>query len=86
MNWRLKGLCAFWKCSGAPIGDRNNDNQRSIDLKLMFAIKEVIQDMAGIAKSSSRLLAYGIFISRVIDHLGIDTYDVDKIIVNSREH
>ncbi|KAF1877015.1 hypothetical protein Lal_00033568 [Lupinus albus] len=56
------------------------------DLKFMFAIKEGILVMAGIAKSSSRLHAFGIIISRVIDHLGIDTSDMEKIVVNSRKH
>ncbi|KAF1870736.1 hypothetical protein Lal_00026500 [Lupinus albus] len=42
--------------------------------------------MFGVASSSSRLLAYGIFISRVIDHLGIDMSDVEMMNVNSRQH
>ncbi|KAF1877169.1 hypothetical protein Lal_00015831 [Lupinus albus] len=65
------------------------------DLKLMFPIREgilvnwpsdILKVIDGIAKSSSRLLAYGIFISRVIDHLDIDTSYVEKLAVNSREH
>ncbi|KAF1899665.1 hypothetical protein Lal_00019795 [Lupinus albus] len=65
------------------------------DLKLMFAIKEgimvnclaeIMKVMSDIASSSSRLLCYGIFISRVIDHLGIDTSDVETIVVNPIEH
>ncbi|KAF1879983.1 hypothetical protein Lal_00022110 [Lupinus albus] len=40
--------------------------------------------MAGITKSSSRLLVYGIFISRVIDHLDIDTSDVEKMVEDHR--
>ncbi|KAF1862165.1 hypothetical protein Lal_00026688 [Lupinus albus] len=65
------------------------------DLKLMFAIREgimvnwpmeIIKVMSCIASSSSRLLAYGIFISRVIDHLRIDTSNVEMVNVNSRQH
>ncbi|KAF1858967.1 hypothetical protein Lal_00000789 [Lupinus albus] len=42
--------------------------------------------MAGIAMSSSRLLAYGIFISCVIDHLDIDKSDVEKLVMIPRKH
>ncbi|KAF1878020.1 hypothetical protein Lal_00041769 [Lupinus albus] len=47
---------------------------------------EILKVMVGIVKSSSRLLDYEIFISHVIDHLDIDTCDVEKLAVNSREH
>ncbi|CAL0318688.1 unnamed protein product [Lupinus luteus] len=52
------------------------------DHKLMFAIREhiivnrtveILKVMYEISNSSSRLIAYGIFISRVIDYLDIDT-------------
>ncbi|KAF1881687.1 hypothetical protein Lal_00032156 [Lupinus albus] len=65
------------------------------DLKLMFAIREgilvnwsahILKVMAGIAMSSSRLLAYGIFIFRVIDHLDNDRSDVEKLVMIPREH
>ncbi|KAF1879766.1 hypothetical protein Lal_00039710, partial [Lupinus albus] len=64
-------------------------------LKLMFAIREgilvnwpseILKVMVGIEKSSSRLLADGIFISLVIDHLDIDTSDMEKLAVNPCEH
>ncbi|KAF1891904.1 hypothetical protein Lal_00016935, partial [Lupinus albus] len=47
---------------------------------------EIFKVMSGIASSPSRLLAYGIFISHVIDHLGIDMSVVDMVNVNSRQH
>ncbi|KAF1883467.1 hypothetical protein Lal_00013361 [Lupinus albus] len=65
------------------------------DSKMMFAIREgimviwpleILKVMSGIDLSSSRLLAYEIFISRFIDHLGIYTFDTDIMVVNSREH
>ncbi|KAF1894592.1 hypothetical protein Lal_00031412 [Lupinus albus] len=52
------------------------------DLKLMLNSKNV---MSGIAFSSSRLLAYGIFLSCVIDHLGIDTYGMETMVIYPRE-
>ncbi|KAF1864566.1 hypothetical protein Lal_00043207 [Lupinus albus] len=42
--------------------------------------------MFGITSSSSRLLAYGIFISRIIDHIEIDTSDVEFQLTNTRDH
>ncbi|KAF1860211.1 hypothetical protein Lal_00033407 [Lupinus albus] len=42
--------------------------------------------MTGILMSSFRLLAYGIFISRVINHLDIDTSDMEKFVVNPRKY
>ncbi|KAF1883436.1 hypothetical protein Lal_00042194 [Lupinus albus] len=47
---------------------------------------DILKVMDGITKSSSILLAYGIFISRVIDHLDIDTSDVGKLVMIPREH
>ncbi|KAF1885995.1 hypothetical protein Lal_00032305 [Lupinus albus] len=42
--------------------------------------------MSGIASSSSRLLAYGIFISRIIDYMEIETSDVDCQLTNTHDH
>ncbi|KAF1862501.1 hypothetical protein Lal_00024458 [Lupinus albus] len=42
--------------------------------------------MSGIASFSSKLLAYGIFISRVIDHMEIDTSDVEVKLTNSHDN
>ncbi|KAF1862155.1 hypothetical protein Lal_00026674 [Lupinus albus] len=42
--------------------------------------------MTWIASSSSIFLACGIFISRVIDYLEIDTSDLEVIVTNSCEH
>ncbi|KAF1872120.1 hypothetical protein Lal_00033773 [Lupinus albus] len=42
--------------------------------------------MVAITSSSSRLLAYGIFISCDIDNLEIDTSNMDVIVTNSHEH
>ncbi|KAF1896171.1 hypothetical protein Lal_00027244 [Lupinus albus] len=55
------------------------------DLKLMFAIRVGILVLVGTAKSLSRLLAYGIFTSHVIDHVDICASDVENF-VNYREH
>ncbi|KAF1881653.1 hypothetical protein Lal_00039871 [Lupinus albus] len=65
------------------------------DLKMIFAIKqeilvnwpaEILKVMSGIATSSSRLLAYRIFISRIIDHMEIDTSDVEIKLTNTHDH
>ncbi|KAF1889012.1 hypothetical protein Lal_00042981 [Lupinus albus] len=42
--------------------------------------------MFGITSSSSRLLAYGIYISRVIENVGINTTNEKIIAVNPKEH
>ncbi|KAF1898755.1 hypothetical protein Lal_00000657 [Lupinus albus] len=42
---------------------------------------EIMKVMSGIASSLSRLMAYGIFISHVIEHVGIDTTNEDLIVV-----
>ncbi|KAF1864583.1 hypothetical protein Lal_00039211 [Lupinus albus] len=42
--------------------------------------------MSEFASSSSRLLAYGIFVSHVIDHMRINTSDVEMMNVNSRQN
>ncbi|KAF1894508.1 hypothetical protein Lal_00043363 [Lupinus albus] len=42
--------------------------------------------MSDIATSSSRLLAYEIFISRIIDHMEIDTSDVEIKLTNTHDH
>ncbi|KAF1879595.1 hypothetical protein Lal_00033252 [Lupinus albus] len=73
----------------------NHVQPNIIDLKLMFTFKEgimvnwlaeILKVMAEIASSSSRLLAYEIFISRVIDHLEIDMSDLEVIFTNSCDH
>ncbi|KAF1885767.1 hypothetical protein Lal_00008506 [Lupinus albus] len=65
------------------------------DLKLLFAIREgilvnrpaeILKVMFGIATSSHRLLPYDIFISRIIDHVEIDTSDIDFHLTNTRDH
>ncbi|KAF1896116.1 hypothetical protein Lal_00042882 [Lupinus albus] len=65
------------------------------NLKMIFAIKQGIlvnwpakflKVMFGIATSSSRLLAYWIFISRVIDYMEIDTSDVEIKLTNTHDH
>ncbi|KAF1898751.1 hypothetical protein Lal_00000653, partial [Lupinus albus] len=64
-------------------------------LKMNFTIKqgilvnwlaEILRFMSGIATSSSKLLAYGIFISRIIDHMEIDTSDVEIKLTNTHDH
>ncbi|KAF1883531.1 hypothetical protein Lal_00003797 [Lupinus albus] len=47
---------------------------------------EILKVLFGIATSSSRLLAYRIFISRIIDHVEIDTSDVDFQLTNTCDH
>ncbi|CAL0322753.1 unnamed protein product [Lupinus luteus] len=73
----------------------NHDQPTINDFKFMFAIKEeiavnwhveILKVMNGISWSSSRVLAYGIFISRVIDYLEIYTSDTNVIVTNSIEH
>ncbi|KAF1880030.1 hypothetical protein Lal_00022157, partial [Lupinus albus] len=73
----------------------NHAQPTTNDLKMVFAIKqwilvnwpaEILKVMSGIATSSSRLLAYGIFISRVIDHMEIDTSDVEIKLANTHDH
>ncbi|KAF1885940.1 hypothetical protein Lal_00018481 [Lupinus albus] len=65
------------------------------NMKLLFAIREgilvnwpaeILKVMFGIATSSSKFLAYGIFISRIIDHVEIDTFDIDFQLTNTRDH
>ncbi|KAF1888205.1 hypothetical protein Lal_00030087 [Lupinus albus] len=73
-----------------------NPTQPTInDLKLVFAIwegilfnwpSEILKVMFGIASSSSRLFAYEIFISRIIDHMEIDTFDVEFQLTNTCDH
>ncbi|KAF1878135.1 hypothetical protein Lal_00049303 [Lupinus albus] len=73
----------------------NHAQPTTNDLKMIFAIKqgilvnwpaEILKVMSGIATSSSRLLAYGIFISRVIDHMEIDTSYVEIKLTNTHDH
>ncbi|KAF1886019.1 hypothetical protein Lal_00021299 [Lupinus albus] len=73
----------------------NHAQPKTNDLKMIFAIKQgklvnwptkILKVMSGIATSSSRLLAYEIFISRVIDHMEIDTLDVEIKLTNTHDH
>ncbi|KAF1892706.1 hypothetical protein Lal_00042595 [Lupinus albus] len=73
----------------------NHAQPTTIDLKMMFAIKheilvnwpvEILRVMSEIASSSSTLLAYGIFISRIIDHMEINTSDVEIKLANMHDH
>ncbi|KAF1888929.1 hypothetical protein Lal_00036642 [Lupinus albus] len=56
--------------------DNNHEQPMTHDLKLMFRT----------ASSSSRLLGYGIFLSRVFEHMDIDTYGVEVIDIEPKEH
>ncbi|KAF1888200.1 hypothetical protein Lal_00030081 [Lupinus albus] len=65
------------------------------DLKMIIAIKqgilvnwpvEILKVMSGVATSSSILLAYGIFISRIIDHMEIDTSNVEIKLTNTHDN
>ncbi|KAF1894507.1 hypothetical protein Lal_00043365 [Lupinus albus] len=47
---------------------------------------EILRVMFGIASLSSRLLAYGIFVTRIIDHMTIETSDVDHQLANTNDH
>ncbi|KAF1891596.1 hypothetical protein Lal_00008024 [Lupinus albus] len=47
---------------------------------------EILKVMFRIATSSSRLLSYGIFISRIIDHVEIDTTDIGFHLINTCDH
>ncbi|KAF1878113.1 hypothetical protein Lal_00015099, partial [Lupinus albus] len=73
----------------------NHAQPTTNDLKMIFSIKlgilviwpaEILKVMSRIATSSSRLLAYRIFISRIIDHMEIDTSDVEIKLTNTNDH
>ncbi|KAF1858889.1 hypothetical protein Lal_00043024 [Lupinus albus] len=73
----------------------NHAQPTTHDLKLMFAIREgilvnwpaeIMRVISGIASSSSRLLAYGIFISRIIDHMENETSNIDVNLTNTHDH
>ncbi|KAF1892809.1 hypothetical protein Lal_00035453 [Lupinus albus] len=73
----------------------NHAQPTTNDLKMIFAIKqgilvnwpaEILKVISGIATSSSRLLAYEISISRIIDHMEIDTSDVEIKLTNTHDH
>ncbi|KAF1864842.1 hypothetical protein Lal_00031805 [Lupinus albus] len=65
----------------------NHAQPTTNDLRMIFAIKqEILKVMSGIATSSSRLLAYGIFISRIIDHMKINTSNVEIKLTNTHDH
>ncbi|KAF1860166.1 hypothetical protein Lal_00033765 [Lupinus albus] len=56
------------------------------DLNLMYAVKEGIRVISDITSSSYRLLAYDIFISRVIEPVGIDISNEELTALNPMEH
>ncbi|KAF1874099.1 hypothetical protein Lal_00041543, partial [Lupinus albus] len=73
----------------------NHAQPTTHDLKLKFAIREgilvnwpaeILRVVSGIASSSSRLLAFGIFILRIIDHMEIETSYVDVHLTNTHDH
>ncbi|KAF1891516.1 hypothetical protein Lal_00012408 [Lupinus albus] len=73
----------------------NNTQPTGNDMKLMYVVKEgiminlsetILKVMFGIASSSSRLLSYGIFISCVIEHAGINISNEEVIVANPIEH
>ncbi|KAF1893037.1 hypothetical protein Lal_00024158 [Lupinus albus] len=73
----------------------NHAKPTTHDLKLMFAIREgiivnwpveIMKFMSGIGPSSSRLFAYGIFISRIINYMEIETSDVYYQLTNTHDH
>ncbi|KAF1877766.1 hypothetical protein Lal_00038075 [Lupinus albus] len=73
----------------------NHGQSTSNDLKFLYVVKEgiwvnwpdeIFNVISDISSSSSRLMAYGIFISRVFEHVGIDTSNEDLIVVNLREY
>ncbi|KAF1858796.1 hypothetical protein Lal_00013719 [Lupinus albus] len=73
----------------------NHAQPTTNDLKMIFAIKqgilvnwpaEILKVMSGITTSSSRLFAYETFISMVIDHMEIDTSDVEIKLTNTHDH
>ncbi|KAF1898752.1 hypothetical protein Lal_00000654 [Lupinus albus] len=75
--------------------DDNYDEPTTHDLQVMFAIKEgltvnwrleILKVMSSTASSSSKSLGYGMFLSRVFEHLNIDTYGVEVIDIEPREH
>ncbi|KAF1862580.1 hypothetical protein Lal_00014120 [Lupinus albus] len=93
----MQGANTFLEMNGTYVSLRNTNHARPTvnDLKLMFAIREgilvnlsaeILKVIFGIVSSSTRLLAYDIFISMIINHLEIDTSDVDFIVTNFREH
>ncbi|KAF1870716.1 hypothetical protein Lal_00026408 [Lupinus albus] len=75
--------------------DTNHDELTTANLRLMFAIKErlkinwslqILLTMSSIASSSSGSLVYPIFLSRLLDHLEIDTFGVKITRTNHIDH
>ncbi|KAF1883458.1 hypothetical protein Lal_00013351 [Lupinus albus] len=73
----------------------NHAQPTTNDLKMIFAIKnripinwsvEILRVISRIASTPCRLLPYGIFISRIIDHMEIDTSDVEIKLTNTHDH
>ncbi|KAF1872170.1 hypothetical protein Lal_00033824, partial [Lupinus albus] len=80
---------------GSLMRNTNHAQPTTNDLKMMFAIKqgilvnwlvEILRVMYGFASSSTRLLAYGIFISKIIDHMEIDPSDIEIKLTNTHDH
>ncbi|KAF1863188.1 hypothetical protein Lal_00042491 [Lupinus albus] len=80
---------------GSLTRNTNHAQPTTNDLKMIFSIKqgilvnwpaEILKVMSGIATLSTRLLTYEIFISRVIDHMDIDTSDVEIKLTNTHDH
>ncbi|KAF1860157.1 hypothetical protein Lal_00033755 [Lupinus albus] len=92
----FEALATYRSCLRDNVSRNTNHAQPTTnDLKMIFAIKqgilvnwptEILKVMSGIATSSSKLLANGIFISRVIDHMEIDNSDVEIKLTNTHDH
>ncbi|KAF1885844.1 hypothetical protein Lal_00042718 [Lupinus albus] len=78
------------------LGELTNVGSLTIEIRLLhYVIAYILVQhntnhaqpmvMFGIASSSSQLLSYGIFISRIIDHMDIDTSDVEFQLTNTHE-
>ncbi|KAF1881666.1 hypothetical protein Lal_00039799 [Lupinus albus] len=97
VQWNdFEALATYRSCLRDTVTRNTNHAQPTTnDLKMIFAIKqgilvnwptEILKVMSGIETSSSKLLAYGIFISRIIDHMEIDTSDVEIKLTNTHDH
>ncbi|KAF1868023.1 hypothetical protein Lal_00015273 [Lupinus albus] len=92
----FESLATYISCLRDTVTRNTNHAQPTTnDLKMIFAIKQgilvnwpanILKVMSGIETSSSRLHAYGIFISRIIDHMEIDTSDVEIKLTNTHDH
>ncbi|KAF1860010.1 hypothetical protein Lal_00027860 [Lupinus albus] len=93
----MREFDSLYRFQSAPLAQRNTNQAQPTthDLKLMFAIlegilvncpAEILKVMSVISSSSSRLLSYGIFMSRIIDYMEIETSDVDYQLTNTHDH